>query len=88
MVEGKKRSRTMRRVHVRTPGGRNVIHYTARKTSRPHCASCSTVLHGTPATAPRALASMPKTQKRAERPYGGELCSACMRRKIIALARQ
>jgi ribosomal protein L34E len=26
---------------------------------------------------------MPKTQKRPERPFGGMLCSACMRRKII-----
>jgi len=37
---------------------------------------------------PRALHSMPKSQKRAERPYGGVLCSACMRRKIIEQARQ
>jgi len=87
MVEGKKRSRTFRRVFVRTPGGRNVIHYKVRKKSRPHCASCGNVLHGSKAVIPRALHSMPKSQKRPERPYGGVLCSQCMRRKIIEQAR-
>ncbi len=88
MVEGKRRSRTLRRVHVRTPGGNTVIHYKARKPSRPHCSSCGTVLHGSKAILSRALRSMPKTQKRPERPYGGVLCSACMRRTIIEQARR
>jgi large subunit ribosomal protein L34e len=88
MVEGKKRSRTFRRVYVRTPGGRNVIHYKIRKKSRQHCSSCGTVLHGMKAAAPREMHSMPKTHKRPERPYGGVLCSQCMRRNIINKARQ
>jgi large subunit ribosomal protein L34e len=83
MVEGKRKSRTLRRVFVRTPGGETVIHYKARKPSRPHCASCGTVLHGMKATLSRAMHSMPKTMKRPERPYGGMLCSTCMRRTII-----
>jgi ribosomal protein L34E len=33
------------------------------------------------------LHSMPKTEKRPERPYGGEQCSACMRRMMIEQAR-
>jgi large subunit ribosomal protein L34e len=88
MVEGKKRSRTFRRIYVRTPGGRNVIHYVERKKSRPHCSSCGTVLHGVKAVAPRKMHSMPKTEKRPERPYGGVLCSQCMRRSIIQKTRQ
>lgn len=88
MVEGRRRSRTLRRIHVRTPGGRNVIHYEARKPSRPHCASCGTMMHGMKAMLSRAMHSVPKTQKRPERPYGGELCSACMRRIIIGQARK
>lgn len=83
MVEGRRRSRTLRRVFVRTPGGRTVIHYEPRKPRRPHCSSCGTVLHGMKATPARALRAMPKTLKRPERPYGGVLCSACMRRTII-----
>ena len=88
MVEGRRRARTLRRIYVRTPGGRNVIHYNLRKPSRAHCSSCSAVLHGMKATAPRALKSMPKTEKRPERPYGGVLCSACMRRKFVEQARK
>jgi len=88
MVEGKRRSRTFRRIYVRTPGGRNVIHYEARKPSRPHCSSCGTFLHGIKAVLSRALHSLPKTEKRPERPYGGQLCSACMRRTIIEQARR
>ena len=88
MVEGKKRSRSFRRVYVRTPGGKNVIHYKARKPSRPHCASCGTAIHGVKAMLSRAMHSVPKTEKRPERPYGGHLCSACMRRTIIEQTRK
>ncbi len=88
MVEGKRRSRRLRRVYVRTPGGRNVVHYREMLKSRPHCSGCGAVLHGAKAVQPRALHSMPKTQKRPERPFGGVLCSQCMRREIIHKARQ
>lgn len=88
MVEGRRRSRTFRRVFVRTPGGRNVIHYKARKPSRSHCANCGTVLQGMKAIKSRALSALPKTEKRPERPYGGQLCSGCMRRTIIEQIRQ
>ena len=88
MVEGKRRSRTLRRVYVRIPGGRNVLHYKERKPERQHCANCGAVLHGAKAVSPRAMHSMPKTQKRPERPYGGVMCSACARREIIRMARQ
>ncbi len=88
MVEGKKRSRTLRRVKVRTPGGKTVVHYLPRKPKRPHCANCGTAMHGMKAVIPRALKSLAKTKKRPERPYGGQLCSKCMRRLIIAKVRQ
>ena len=88
MVDGKLKSRRLRRVFVRTPGGRNVVHRKARKPSRPHCSSCGYVLHGMKAVQSRALSSMPKTMKRPERPYGGMLCSPCMRRTFIDAARR
>jgi len=88
MVEGKKRSRTLRRIHVRTPGNRNVVHYKQKKKNRPHCSSCGSLLHGIKAMMPREMHSMPKSTKRPERPYGGVFCSQCMRREIIQKARQ
>lgn len=88
MVEGRRRSRTLRRIHVRTPGNRNVVHYAERKKSRPHCSTCGAELHGIKAMTPKQMHSVPKSKKRPERPYGGVLCSACMRRQIIIKARQ
>ncbi len=88
MVEGKRRTRKLRRIYVRTPGGRTVVHYKEMRKSRQHCSSCGSVLHGVKAVHPHVLRAMPKSQKRPERPYGGVLCSQCMRREIIQKARQ
>ena len=67
MVEGRRKSRTLRGVHVRTPSGKSVIHYRDRKTKPAVCASCKKVLKG----------------KKPSRPYGGNLCSACMRKTLV-----
>ncbi|MBI2129611.1 50S ribosomal protein L34e [Candidatus Woesearchaeota archaeon] len=80
--EGKTKSRTFRRVFVKTPGGKTVIHYEKRKPSKAHCANCGSVLSGVPRERPFKMMKMGKTEKRPERPYGGMLCSKCMRLKI------
>jgi len=87
MVQGKYKSRTYRRIHVKTPGGINKIHYKKRKPSKAHCAGCGAILSGIPRERPYKMQNIPKTMKRPERPYGGMLCSRCARRKIIAEAR-
>ena len=65
--------------YVKTPGGKTVIHYREGKPSKAKCASCSTVLAGVPRERPYKMQNMAKTKKRPERPYGGKLCSKCMR---------
>lgn len=84
MVEGKLRSRTFRRVKVKTPGNRVVMHYRRRKPDFAECGGCGTRLKGVPRGLPAELKNMPKTAKRPERPFGGVLCSACMRAEIVA----
>ncbi|MBI2668485.1 50S ribosomal protein L34e [Candidatus Woesearchaeota archaeon] len=79
MPAGRFRSRTLRRVHVRTPSGRTTIHYRQRKPSKAHCGNCRRPLAGVPRERPKAMQNLPKSSKRPERPYGGVLCSACMR---------
>ena len=86
MVEGKKKSRTLRRVYVKTPGGRNVVHYRARKPSAAKC-KCGAVLKGVPRERPAKMMKMSKSKKTVSRPYGGNLCSKCMRLKMIEKAR-
>ena len=81
------RSRSLRRVKVRTPGGKTVTHYRKRTPKAAKCGNCSDVLKGVPRGRPSKLKNMPKTAKRPERPYGGVLCSSCMRKQVKAEAR-
>ena len=46
------RSRSLRRVYVRTPGGRTVIHYEKRKSLPAKCAICGAELQGVPRLRP------------------------------------
>ena len=87
MVEPSKRSRTLRRVSRKTPGGNTVKHYAKRKPSKAKCGECGKLLAGVPRERPFKMARMPKTKKRPERPYGGVLCTACTRKKMVAKAR-
>lgn len=88
MVEGRKKSRTFRRVKVKTPGGNTKVQYKRRKPSKAKCAGCGAVLPGTARALPRKMQNMPKTKKRPTRPYGGVLCTKCTRNKIKQKARQ
>jgi large subunit ribosomal protein L34e len=78
MVSGKFKSRTLRRVKVKTPSKTKIV-YKVRKPSKAKCSKCGKSLSGVPRATKSELASMPKTQKRPERPYGGVLCSKCTR---------
>lgn len=82
MVEGRYKSGRFRKIFVKTPGGRTVIHYRERKPQKAHCATCGKALAGVPRERPANLAKLPKTARRPQRPYGGVLCSACMRQRI------
>ena len=87
MTYGRFKSRTLRRVFVRTPGGNTVLHYKRRKPAKSQCAGCGAILQGVPHVRQLVMRNMPKTARRPERPYGGVLCSKCTRTKIIAQAR-
>ena len=82
-----KRSRTLRRMQVKLPGGRTVLHYKKRKPANAQCGNCGSFLKGVPRERSLKMSNMPKTKKRPERPYGGNLCSRCTRELIIQKAR-
>ena len=88
MVEGKKKSRTFRRVKTKTPGGKTVTNYKRRKPAKAKCAGCKALLKGVPRELPYKMQNLPKTKKRPERPYGGVLCSKCTRAKMVEKARK
>ncbi|PIN80746.1 50S ribosomal protein L34e [Candidatus Woesearchaeota archaeon CG10_big_fil_rev_8_21_14_0_10_30_7] len=83
MVSGKHKSRTYKRVKIRTPGGTVKIHFRKRAPAKAKCGVCKQELHGVPRKRPFQMRALPKTKKRPERPYGGVLCSKCMRQQII-----
>ena len=82
------RSRSLRKIFRRVSGGRTSIHYKKRKPKTAKCGNCGAVLKGVPRAFPFRMRSMAKTKKRPERPFGGVLCSRCMRKKIIEKYRQ
>jgi large subunit ribosomal protein L34e len=87
MVAGNRRSRTLRRLHRKTPGGVTRIKYVKRIPPQPGCRVCGDVLKGVPRARARQLHGMSKTEKRPSRPFGGQLCSRCMRLEMIKRAR-
>ncbi|MBW2999878.1 50S ribosomal protein L34e [Candidatus Woesearchaeota archaeon] len=87
MPAGKHKSRSMRRVFKRTPGGKTITHYVKRKPKNPKCSGCGKILPGIPRERNYKMKKTPLTKKRPERPYGGVLCSACAKKKLIAKAR-
>jgi large subunit ribosomal protein L34e len=88
MVQGRLKSRTFKRVQKVTPGGKTVQHYERRKPSKAICAECGRVLAGVPRELPTKMQNMPKTTKRPERPFGGVLCTKCMREHMKAKAQE
>lgn len=79
MVAGKHKSRTLRRVKVKVPGGRTALHYRVRKPKQAKCASCKKPLSGVPRAVSSVMRNLPASSRRPERPYGGHYCSRCTR---------
>ncbi|MFH1506665.1 MAG: 50S ribosomal protein L34e [archaeon] len=82
MPSGKHKSRSLRRVQIRMPGGNTVQKYRQRAPGKAICAGCGAQLHGIPRTKPSKAKHVPKTKKTNARPFGGNLCSKCTRAKI------
>ena len=79
MVRPKLRSRSKRRKKTRTPGNRLITQYKKRRPKIAKCGICGKPLHGVPRLNPVDMRKLAKTKRRPERPYGGNLCSSCMR---------
>ncbi|NOZ81332.1 MAG: 50S ribosomal protein L34e [DPANN group archaeon] len=82
MVSGNKKSGRFRRIFKKTPGGKTIVSYEESTPKQAKCSNCSALLHGIPRLRPAKFKNLPKSQKRPERPYGGNLCSRCARAMI------
>jgi len=74
-----KSRRGLRMLYVKVPGGNTNIQFKKTKPSKAKCGKCSKVLAGVPHHLPSKIKKIPKTSRRPERPFGGVLCSSCMR---------
>ncbi len=83
MVDGRLKSRSLRRSKVRIPSGKVTTHYYRRMPGKAQCAGCGDYLKGVARAHSNELSNMSKTQKRPERPFGGVLCSRCTRQTIV-----
>ncbi len=80
------RERRLKKIKVRTPGGRVVIRFRREKPSKHKCAICGNELFGVPhGKTPSQVRKLSKSERRPERVFGGVLCSNCAR-KVIELA--
>jgi large subunit ribosomal protein L34e len=84
MVRGQYKSGTFRKLSRKTPGGRVSVQYKLRKPGKAHCYKCGTILQGVPNERPNKLKKMSKSMRRPERPFGGVLCSKCVRKHIVS----
>jgi len=73
------RTKSLRKIKVRTPGGTLTMHYEKRHKGWYKCAVCGKPLAGVP----REPKELPKSSRRPERPYGGYLCAECLRRELV-----
>lgn len=82
MPRPSQRTKKVRRIKRRLPGGRTVIRFEKKDHSKPVCSVCKKPLAGVKSGRTAELKKLPKSKKRPNRPYGGQLCSRCMREKI------
>ena len=87
MVEGRKKSRSPRKLKTRLITGKVVIHYYRRKPGKAQCGACGDNLKGVPRERPNTMHNLPRSCKRPQRPYGGVLCSRCSRKLIVSRVR-
>ncbi len=76
--------RRMKKVKRRTPGGALRFIFKRKMHSKHKCAICDSELAGTPRGKPIIIKRLKKVQRRPTRPFGGQLCSKCMR-KVVAM---
>jgi ribosomal protein L34E len=65
----------------KSPGRRTLIHKVKTKRFKAHCRICGTLLHTN-------TLKTSKSGKHAARPYGGEICHACLKTSIQAIEPQ
>jgi len=68
---------------VKTPGGRLVFQYLAKRSNGPKCGDCGSKIQGIAHLRPKQLKKVSHRQKIVARAYGGSRCGTCVRQRIV-----
>ena len=82
MVKRSLRSRSLRKLRVRVPGGKTVERYKGRKNAFTKCAVCKRPLSGMPKVTDALTAKLSISERRPDRKFGGNMCPSCSRKEI------
>lgn len=78
MVRRYLRTRSRKRVKLKTPGGLEVTHFKEKKPGKPICGRCWKTLGGMPNRIPSEMRAMKSSERIPSRPYAGVLCNQCL----------
>jgi large subunit ribosomal protein L34e len=68
---------------VKTPGGRLVGHYAAKKRQGPKCGDCKCSLPGIKHLSSFSYKNTHKRERTVSRAYGGSRCAGCVRQRVV-----
>jgi large subunit ribosomal protein L34e len=77
MVRRHLRTRSEKKVKVKTPGGVTVTHFKSQKPSKASCGRCKGMLGGVPSGKQRRMRALKPSERTPSRPYAGVLCEKC-----------
>ncbi|MFH0848771.1 MAG: 50S ribosomal protein L34e [archaeon] len=79
MPRPSRRSRSLRRKQIVTPGGENRVRYLRRRAAYARCRSCSKPLRSLARSSEKRV---PGSKRTLTRLYGGSVCPACLREAL------
>jgi large subunit ribosomal protein L34e len=79
--------RSGKRKLFKTISGNYVYRKVTKKPNYAKCGTCDLKLPGTPRGTRTEIRKMSKSQRSPSRPFGGQFCSPCTRRKMINAVR-
>lgn len=78
MVRRYLRTRSKKKVKVRTPGGATVTHFKSKKPAKAACGRCEGRLGGVPNRIQSESRGLRPSERTPNRPYAGVLCERCL----------
>lgn len=83
MVNGRLKSKSLRKIQVKAPSGETRTHYRQKQRKIVKCAVSGKALRGIPRKTQRKFKNLNMSQKRVSRAYGGYMSHNALKNKIM-----